>query len=267
MATEATSDGGTSPGAAPDRRVDRDRQYEFARSSRDLLRLVGGLILLLLGLVLATIFSDALLGFETDLVRVVRGLPEGLAVIVFGTIRVLSLLAALGLVAWLAWRRQWKLLGRLLLASVVALVLQAGVDRLISEAPVPSPAAIPPAAWATDISTSLGSGNVAVAVAIYMVARPLLTVPYRRLVIWVIALTTLHVLLAAEPAGRAGDAGAADRRHRPPNQSGPTSHAAQARGSSSNTSRLTTTMTNPIKRDARYRIGRVVGWDGNSRRA
>jgi hypothetical protein len=123
MATEATSDAGTSPGAAPDQRVDGDRQYEFARSSRDLLRLVGGLILLLLGLVLATIFSDALLGFETDLVRVVRGLPEGLAVIVFGTIRVLSLLAALGLVAWLAWRRQWKLLGRLLLASVVALVL------------------------------------------------------------------------------------------------------------------------------------------------
>jgi hypothetical protein len=68
------------------RRVDRDRQYEFARSSRDLLRLVGGLILLLLGVILATIFSDALLGFETDLVRVVRGLPEGLAVIVFGTI-------------------------------------------------------------------------------------------------------------------------------------------------------------------------------------
>ena len=38
----------------------------FARSSRDLLRLVGGLILLLVGLALATIFSDALLGFEID---------------------------------------------------------------------------------------------------------------------------------------------------------------------------------------------------------
>jgi uncharacterized protein (TIRG00374 family) len=202
MATAATSDAGTSPGAAPDRRVDGGRQYEFARSSRDLLRLVGGLILLLLGLVLATVFSDALLGFETDLVRVVRGLPEGLAVIVFGTIRVLSLLAALGLVAWLAWRRQWKLLGRLLLASVVALVLLAGVDRLISEAPAPSPAAIPPAAWVTDISLRLGSGNVAVAVAIYMVARPLMTVPYRRLVVWTIALTTLHVILAGSDLPR-----------------------------------------------------------------
>ena len=202
MATEATSDAGTSPGAAPDRRVDGGRQYEFARSSRDLLRLVGGLILLLLGLVLATIFSDALLGFETDLIRVVRGLPEGLAVIVFGTIRVLSLLAALGLVAWLAWRRQWKLLGRLLLASVVAWVLLAGVDRLISKAPAPSLAAIPPAAWATAISTTLGSGNVAVAVATYMVARPLMTVPYRRLVVWAIALTALHVIVAGSDLPR-----------------------------------------------------------------
>ena len=138
MATEASPDAGTSPGATPDRRGDRDRQYEFARSSRDLLRLVGGLILLLVGLVLATIFSDALLGFESDLVRVVRGLPEGLAVIVFGTIRVLSLLAALGLVAWLAWRRQWMLLGRLLLASVVAAGLLAGIDRLIGQAPAAS---------------------------------------------------------------------------------------------------------------------------------
>ena len=50
---------------------------EFARSPLDLLRLVGGLILLLLGLVLAFVFSDALLGFETDLVRVVRACRKG----------------------------------------------------------------------------------------------------------------------------------------------------------------------------------------------
>ena len=202
MATEASPDAGTSPRATPDRRGDRDRQYEFARSSRDLLRLVGGLILLLVGLVLATIFSDALLGFESDLVRVVRGLPEGLAVIVFGTIRVLSLLAALGLLAWLAWRRQWMLLGRLLLASVLAAGLLAGIDRLIAQAPAAAFLAASPPAWATDISTRLGAGNVAVAVASYLVARPLLTVPYRRLVVGVIALTTFHVLLAGNQLPR-----------------------------------------------------------------
>ena len=202
MATEASPDAGTSPRATPDRRGDRDRQYEFARSSRDLLRLVGGLILLLVGLVLATIFSDALLGFESDLVRVVRGLPEGLAVIVFGTIRVLSLLAALGLLAWLAWRRQWMLLGRLLLASVLAAGLLAGIDRLIAQAPAAAFLAASPPAWATDISTRLGAGNVAVAVASYLVARPLLPVPYRRLVVGVIALTTFHVLLAGNQLPR-----------------------------------------------------------------
>ena len=159
MATEASADAGTSPEATHDRRGDRGRRYEFARSSRDLLRLVGGLILLLLGLLLATVFSDALLGFETDLTRVVRGLPEGLAVIVFGTIRALSLLAALGLVAWLAWRRQWLLLGRLLLAGVLAAGLLALVDRLIAHAPAAGLLAEPPPAWATDISTSLGSGT------------------------------------------------------------------------------------------------------------
>jgi glycosyltransferase 2 family protein len=202
MATEASSDAGTSPGTTPERPVDHNRQYEFARSSRDLLRLVGGLILLLLGLVLATIFSDALLGFEADLTRAVRGLPEGLAVIVFGTIRALFLLAALGLVAWLAWRRQWMLLGRLLLASVLAAGLLALVDRLIGHAPADSLLAESPPAWATDISTSLGSGNVAVAVASYLVARPLLTAPYRRLAVWAIALTAIHVLLAGNQLPR-----------------------------------------------------------------
>jgi glycosyltransferase 2 family protein len=202
MATEASSDAGTSPGTTPARPVDHNRQYEFARSSRDLLRLVGGLILLLLGPVLATIFSDALLGFEADLTRAVRGLPEGLAVIVFGTIRALFLLAALGLVAWLAWRRQWMLLGRLLLASVLAAGLLALVDRLIGHAPAGSLLAESPPAWATDISTSLGSGNVAVAVASYLVARPLLTAPYRRLAVWAIALTAIHVLLAGNQLPR-----------------------------------------------------------------
>ena len=202
MATEASQDAGTSPGTTPGRPAGRDQRYEFARSSRDLLRLVGGLILLLVGLVLATVLRDALLGFETDLTRAVRGMPEGLAVIVLGAIRALSLLAALGLVAWLAWRRQWMLLGRLLLAGVVAAALLALVDRLIGHAPAPSLLAETPPAWATDISTSLGSWNVAIAVAIYLVARPLLTVPYRRLAVGVITLSAVHVLLAGSELPR-----------------------------------------------------------------
>jgi hypothetical protein len=49
----------TSP-AVRGRSVQDHRQYAFARSSRDLLRLISGLILLVLGLVLAMVFSDAL---------------------------------------------------------------------------------------------------------------------------------------------------------------------------------------------------------------
>jgi glycosyltransferase 2 family protein len=202
MATEASPDAGTSPGATPGPPAGRDQQYEFARSSRDLLRLVGGLILLLIGLALATVLRDALLGFETDLTRAVRGLPEGLAVIVLGAVRALSLLVGLGLVAWLVWRRQWMLLGRLLLASVLAAALLALVDRLIGAAPAPSILADTPPPWATDVSTSLGSGNVAIAVAIYLVARPLLTVPYRRLAVGTITLTGVHVLLAGSELPR-----------------------------------------------------------------
>jgi glycosyltransferase 2 family protein len=202
MATEASQDAGTSPGTTPGRPAGRDQRYEFARSSRDLLRLVGGLILLLVGLVLATVLRDALLGFETDLTRAVRGMPEGLAVIVLGAIRALSLLAGGGLVAWLAWRRQWMLLGRLLLAGVVAAALLALVDRVIGHAAAPSLLDEMPPAWAADISTSLGSWNVAVTVAIYLVARPLLTVPYRRLAVGVIALSSVHVLLAGSELPR-----------------------------------------------------------------
>ena len=53
-----------------------------------------------------------------------------------------------------------------------------------------------------DISTSLGSWNVAVAVANYLVARPLLTVPYRRLAVGVITLSAVHVLLAGSELPR-----------------------------------------------------------------
>jgi hypothetical protein len=45
--------------SSPGCQAGRDQRYEFARSSRDLLRLVGGLILLLVGLVLATLLRDA----------------------------------------------------------------------------------------------------------------------------------------------------------------------------------------------------------------
>ena len=94
------------------------------------------------------------------------------------------------------------LLGRLLLAGVVAAALLALVDRLIGHAPAPSLLAETPPAWATDISTSLGSWNVAIAVAIYLVARPLLTVPYRRLAVGVITLSAVHVLLAGSELPR-----------------------------------------------------------------
>ena len=194
MATEALKTPPGRPGTTSRRpgRPDQ-RRHEFARSSRDLLRLVGGLILLLVGLVLATVSGDALPGFETDLTRAVRGMPEGLAVIVSAPIRALA-----------ARRLDWwpgrpgvarMLLGRLLLAGVVAAALLALVDRAHGHAPAPSLLAETPPAWATDISTSLGScRSVAIAVAIYLVARPLLTVPYRRLAVGVITLSAVHVL-------------------------------------------------------------------------
>jgi glycosyltransferase 2 family protein len=85
---------------------------------------------------------------------------------------------------------------------VAALALLALADRLIAAGPAPRLPAVTPPAWATDISTSLGPGNVAVAGATYLVARPLLTVPYRRLVVGVITLTTMHVLLVGSQLPR-----------------------------------------------------------------
>jgi glycosyltransferase 2 family protein len=85
---------------------------------------------------------------------------------------------------------------------VAALALLALADRLIAAGPAPRLPAVTPPAWATDISTSLGPGNVAVAGATYLFARPLLTVPYRRLVVGVITLTTMHVLLVGSQLPR-----------------------------------------------------------------
>lgn len=186
---------------APQVRIDRPElpsgQYVFERSPVDLLRLLTGLLLLVGTAVLAVLLPDALLGLEVDLVELVRGLPDGVVVIALGTVRVLSLLVGVVLVGWLAWRRQWPLLGRLGLAAVLAAVSWRLASRLLEAAPEPAIALPPPPAWATSQLAAVNAANLAVAVATYLVVRPLVTVPYRRVVLTTITLMALHGMVSA----------------------------------------------------------------------
>lgn len=184
------SDGGAAAGADRGPRFD----HRFERSSRDVLRLIAGLILILVGIALATVFSDALAGFEADLVAVLRSVPEGLAVVLFGTIKVLAVVVGAGIVGWLVWRRRWPLLGRFLLADLVALALLALVELVIGRAPPAALAQVRPPSWISAFSSPLDTGWLATAVATFTVARTLLPPAWRRVGVAMIALGTLGVV-------------------------------------------------------------------------
>ena len=119
------------PPAPPETRpeIDEPPAERHVRSPSDVLRLIVGVLLVLIGLLFAGGASNTLVGFERDLISAFDALPEvvarainlgfqGFASIVFTAILVVAL-----------WRRRYRLFVMLVAASLVAQLLLAALDQ------------------------------------------------------------------------------------------------------------------------------------------
>ena len=86
----------------------------------DILRLLVSLAVVVLGL-FATTFAEATVsGAESDIVAAIDRVPISVEQAVLGTAQVIATFVPLGALAVVIWKRRWKLLGTLWLASFVA---------------------------------------------------------------------------------------------------------------------------------------------------
>jgi glycosyltransferase 2 family protein len=90
------------------------------RSASDVIRLLIGTGLVMLGIVLATIADDTVGGAQADLIDEIGRIPSRLQEAVIGVAQVLGASVVLAIVGVLAVRLEWRRLGVLLLGSIVA---------------------------------------------------------------------------------------------------------------------------------------------------
>ena len=86
----------------------------------DILRLLVGLGFVLVGL-LATVYAEGTVsGAESDIVGALARIPDTIEQAVLGTAQIIATFVPLVAVGYLLWKRRWRLLGTLWLASTVA---------------------------------------------------------------------------------------------------------------------------------------------------
>jgi undecaprenyl-diphosphatase len=161
----------------------------YVRSAADLLRLTVGVIVVLLGLLLAAGASNALTGFDRDVVGLFANLPDIVETILIGTFSVVAGLIPAGVIVYVLVRRRFRLLGMLLLAGFVAMFaldgLNAGIHALFGAPELQAD----PARLGADIE-SPDSAYVTWLVAVITVASPWLKARWRRFA-WVTVVLAL----------------------------------------------------------------------------
>jgi len=109
--------------------IDEPPAERHVRTPSDVLRLIVGVLLILLGLLFATGASNTLLGFETDLINAFDTLPEGVARVIYAIFQTIAALipASIGIVA--LWRHRYRLFVMLVATSLFAQLLLAALDQ------------------------------------------------------------------------------------------------------------------------------------------
>lgn len=172
--------------------LDIPERREFVRSPGDVLGLVVAVGVSLLGVALAEVFQDALIGFEEDLLLLINRTPDVAEEFFIGLVQIVALLAPLVLVGVLLARRKVVRLGVIALGAALGALATWGVDHLIVDRARPPAflASVDLESWVAGAAFP-NSPYIAGATAALVVAGPWLTRRWRRtdwILIWLFVL-------------------------------------------------------------------------------
>ncbi len=153
-----------------------------------------------LGLVgFSRIFDDSIAEVSTDLVRLVRTIPDGLAFALVGLVQIAVTVAIVVAVIWLAAMRKWRFLGLGVLAAVLGGVVMAGLDGYLGSG-------VPVGLERSRVAESWLSGNaypsaalLAAGAAVITAAAPFVPRAWGRIAAYgIVGVAFLRVLTATE---------------------------------------------------------------------
>jgi glycosyltransferase 2 family protein len=113
--------------------IDEPPADKHVRTPSDVLRLIVGVLLVLLGLLIATGASNTLVGLERDLIGIFDALPETLAIATYLFFQGIASLIPAGVGVVVPWRRKYRLFGMLIGAALVAQTLDSALNDLVAK--------------------------------------------------------------------------------------------------------------------------------------
>lgn len=122
----------STPGAtAPGRLSDRSSP-DWERHSADVARLVVAAATTLALIGVARLFDDSIRSVSTDLIRLVRTIPDGVTFALVGLIQIIVTVAIPIGVIWLVAKRKWRVLGLAVLAAATGAAVMATLERFLA---------------------------------------------------------------------------------------------------------------------------------------
>ena len=109
--------------------IDEPPADKHVRTPSDVLRLIVGVLLVLLGLLFATGASNTLVGFERDLISAFDTLPEVVARVINLLAQGFASIAFTAILVVALWRRRFRLFVMLVATSLFAQLLLAALDQ------------------------------------------------------------------------------------------------------------------------------------------
>ena len=161
--------------------IDEPPAEKHVRTPSDVLSLIVGVLLVLLGLLVATGASNTLVGFERDLISAFDALPEVVARILGITFVVIAVIIPIGVGVAVLWRRRYRLLGMLVAAGLLAQFLLGVLDEAVVKR-VGQPEllqAVKRPDWAREVG-SVDSAWIAGMVAVVVLGSPWISRAWRR---------------------------------------------------------------------------------------
>ena len=172
------------------------------RTPSDVLHLIVGVLLVVVGTGVAAGASNTLVGFERDIIGAFDALPEAVARALYLLFQGFASLVPAAVGLFVLWKRRFRLFGLLILAAVIAQSIAALLNDLVVES-FGRPellAAVQRPEWLRDVASAgvITSDFVAGMVATVVLGSPWISRPWRRLGWAVVVIAILFRAAAAQ---------------------------------------------------------------------